>query len=125
MKKLLVLLMTTAFANAQDIYESKHSEYYQYNYGISQYESIEKVWTNTRFSYTREIFEIELDSGKIIKMWWAYEETTSHGWECYYTEGDHFKICLNLAANELTIFTGSIDNMFRRAWTLSHIEKIN
>jgi len=129
MKKLLLILciVITSLTQAQsiNIYESSLSEGYLYNYDTEKYELKEEVWEKTKFAYTKEWLAIELKPDNVTKVWWAYHNTITEGIDCYYIEGDVWKVCVNTRDNELWLYRGEKDGKFEYLLSLSKIEKVN
>ncbi|MDG2283933.1 MAG: hypothetical protein P8N43_00130 [Alphaproteobacteria bacterium] len=119
------LLSLSALVNAQTtIYQANYSQYHEFDYEIKEYVLKGSEWEKTRFAYSDEWFKIELEPEKTTKIWWIIYDTTDAGVECYVTEKDAFKICLDFEKNKVNIFSDSKDGYFSSVWTLTKISKL-
>lgn len=130
MKKVLLILCVifSGLVQAQNtnlkIWEAQYSEYYEWDTDSAKYQRRGGIWEKTKFTYTREFFAIELEEDKVTKIWWAYYNSPNNYTDCYYTENDAFKICVNTKDKEVAIWQDSVDGRFNMAWVLSKIHQI-
>jgi len=130
MKKVLLILCVifSGLVQAQNtdlkIWESQYSEYYEWDADSAKYLRRGGMWEETKFTYTREFFAIELKEDKVTKIWWAYYNSPDNHTDCYYTENDAFKICVNTKDEEIAIWQDSVDGRFNMVWVLSKIHQV-
>jgi len=128
MKKVLLILCVifSSLVQAQDIviYEAQYSEVYAFDYASKEYVLKGGKWEKTKFTYTREWIAIEFTPDKVSKVWWAYHSSYGDSVDCYYTEGDVFKICINTEDERINFYSDSQDGQFKNIWVISKIHKV-
>ena len=128
MRKSLILihLVLASYAiQAQTWYEAKYSTEYVYSGINDEYSVYKEEWKSQRFAISKEYITIEFTPYEYTKVWWVRLEDKTSNLECYYTENDVFKICLNFDSNEVLFFKDSEDGQFQNAWVISKIAKID
>ena len=130
MRKLLLILcmVIPSLVQAQNtnlkIWESQYSEFREWNADSAKYSNYYGGWQKTKFAYTKEFIAIELEEDKVKKIWWAYYNSPNDYTDCYYTEHDAFKICVNTKEDKVNIWGNAIDGRFTTVWTLSKIHQV-
>lgn len=128
MRKSLILIhlvLASYTIQAQTWYEAKYSTEYTYSDANDEYYAHKEEWKSQRFAIDKEYIILEFTPNEYSKFWWAKFEDETSKLDCYYTENDEYKICLDFDDNEVLFFTDSEDGQFQNAWVISKIAKLD
>jgi hypothetical protein len=130
MKKLLLVLCVVipSLVQAQNtnlkIWEAQYSEFREWNADSAKYLLSGGGWQKTKFAYTKEFIAMELKEDKVTKIWWAYYNSPNDYTDCYYTENDAFKICINTKEKKVNLWSDAVGDRLTTVWTLSKIHQV-
>ncbi len=118
---MLVLVCTNSQAQ-EATYLSKLQIEKVYDADKDEYVRVSHQWDEQKFKIEREYFALELTGDTTYaKVWWAYYGKSESGSECYYTEKDLYKICVNYELDHVNIYSDSKDGRFQKIWKLTQL----
>jgi hypothetical protein len=122
-KLLIAISFICMVANAQrfplkneDIFlEAKYFESHIWNDLTKEYDMDARNWVDADFVLHREYIVFGERDGEYHRLWWVfYEENKSLG-DCYITEGDAVKVCIDYDDNKIFFLTDYDESKER--WT--------
>ena len=126
MKRLLfITAMLLCSATQAQNYESLYGETYIWNNDTEAYDLESGSWGSIYFMYTDEYIQFQFGEDEPKKIWWILHSRPSDNCECYYTEGDTFKICVDIEKRRMRIYSDLVDSRFQEVWLLTKIQDVD
>jgi len=126
MKRLLfiVAMLLCSTVQAQN-YESLYGETYIWNTDTEAYDLESGSWGSIYFMYTDEYIEFQFGEDEPRRLWWVFHSRPNDDCECYYTESDALKICIDKVKRRMRIYSRSENNRFQEVWVLTKIQDVD
>ena len=122
---IICLFLLGNVVQAQDYYVSSRHSSHEYNEITHEFKTLGSKWEKTRIILSEEYFALEKKDNSFATGWWVYYGDETLG-ECYITEGDKGKICLDTEDNLIYVLTDYSEaiNKWVSVTILSKIERI-
>lgn len=122
---IVCLFLLGGMVQAQDYYVSSRYSSHKYNEITHEFTTLGSKWEKTRIIISKEYFALEKKDNSFITGWWVYYGDETLG-ECYITEGDKGKICLDTEDNLIYVLSDYSEtiNKWVSVTILSKIERI-
>ena len=123
---IVFLFLLGGMVQAQDYYKSRTYSIYNYDALTQEYDKVGSKKLDTRIIFGSDYFALEKDGGGFITGWWVYYATEELG-ECYITEDDKGKICLDTENNLIYVLSDYSEtiNKWVSVTILSKIESLS
>ena len=120
---LIALSLVCITANAQKVkleneekyYEAKYFESHVWNEATQDYEMDARTWTTADFVLHKEYVVFGVRNEKYHKLWWVFYDENKNLGDCYITEGDAIKVCIDYEDNKIFFMTDYDESKER--WT--------
>jgi hypothetical protein len=122
-KLLVIILLTCTSTWAQQVWQSHLFETFKWNQNKQEYLKVDTKWEKSKFVIHREYIILETKPEVFSKIWWVFYDDATLG-DCYITEGDTHKICVDYESDKVYIFGNWLDNRYHMCGVLSKISKV-
>tara|TARA_R100001244_G_scaffold10953_1_gene13066 strand:+ start:181 stop:561 length:381 start_codon:yes stop_codon:yes gene_type:complete len=126
MKRLLfITAMLLCSATQAQNYESLYGETYIWNNDTEAYDLESGSWGSIYFMYTDEYIQFQFGEDEPRRLWWVLHSRPNDDCECYYTEADALKICIDTEKRRMRIYSKLENSRFQEVWVLTKIQDVD